>query len=205
MKKLFALLLATILLMALISGCSSPEKQSTSSPPPETTPVQEETDLEPGQEETGVEPGQEETDVATSASPKESSNPDDIIQGLSESGYWIFAILSDVTLIDELNVNGVFHDKDDENNNIYRKLSLYAQDEQRNVTANHTLTVPRIVVTSPNFRIQNGTVVGDVYVDADGFELMGATLEGNLVFKTQAQMDSAKLYEGTINGTVSVE
>jgi hypothetical protein len=196
MKKFFALLLTTALLMTLFSSCTSPESSST---PPQLP------DPEPIQEETILDPAQEGTDDVTSASPKESSNPDDIIKGLSDAGFWIFAILSDVTLDEELIVSGEFYDKDDPNENIYRKLSLYAQDDERNITANYTLTVPRIVVMSPNFRIQNGMVKGDVYVDADGFELMNTVLEGSLTFKTQAQMDSAKLDEGTINGTVSVE
>jgi hypothetical protein len=196
MKKVFALLLTTVLLMALFSGCSNTGSPSTSSPPPVSEPVQV---------VTLPDPVQEETDVTTSASPKESSNPEDIVKGLSDSGFWIFAILSDVTLNDELTISGVFYDKDDATGNIFRKLSLYAQDDQRKITATHTLTVPRIVVLSPNFRIQNGMVKGDIYVDADGFSLAGATLEGNLTFKTQAQMDSADLDEGTITGTVSVE
>lgn len=143
-------------------------------------------------------------DTVTSASPKESSDPAALKAGLSANGYWIFAVLSDVTMNEELLVEGTFHDKGDASADVYRKLALYAQDADRNVTANYTLTVPLITVKSPNFRIQNGTVKGDVHVEAEGFELSGCTIEGNLTFATQAQMDSAKLAEGTVTGTTSV-
>ena len=81
---------------------------------------------------------------------------------------------------------------------------MYAQDADRNITADYMLTVPLMTVRSPNFRIQNGVVRGDIVVEADGFELYGGTLLGNLTFRTQAQMDSANLDEATITGTVSI-
>lgn len=175
MKKVLALLLLTALAAALFTGCISSDSK-------EQTP-----------------------DAATTASPKESSDPAALAKGLSTEGTWIFAILSDVTVEETLNVDGEFHDKDDPAAAVYRKLSLYAQDADHNVIANYTLTVPQIVVTSPNFRIQEGIVKGDIHVNADGFELMRSTIEGNLTFETQAQMDSAKLAEGTVSGTVSLK
>jgi len=104
----------------------------------------------------------------------------------------------------ELVVSGEFHQRDDPTQPVYRKLSLYAQDADRNITAHYILTVPQITVRSPNFRIQSGIVRGDIVVEADGFELFGGVLLGNLTFRTQAQMDSAKLDEGVITGSVSV-
>ncbi len=145
------------------------------------------------------------TDAVTSASPKESSNPADIIKGLSSSGYWIFSVLSDVTLTEPLNVDGKFHRNDDATTPAYRKFALYAQDADRKVTANYTVTVPQVNVTSPNFRIQQGTVKGNVHVNAEGFEIVKTTIDGNLTFETQAQMDSAKLTDGTVTGKVSVK
>jgi len=112
--------------------------------------------------------------------------------------------LSDVCLDGELVVSGEFHQRDDPTQPLYRKLALYAQDADRNITAHYILTVPLMTVRSPNFRIQSGIVRGDIVVEADGFELYGGVLLGNLTFRTQAQMDSAKLDEATIIGTVSV-
>ena len=186
MKKLSVPLMASVLLAVFLTGCLDAPPPALSNPSPAPT------------EQGG------ETDAVTSASPKESSVPADIISGLSDSGFWIFAVLSDVTIDGELVVSGEFHQRDDPDQPIYRKLALYAQDADRNVTADYVLTVPLMTVKSPNFRIQNGVVKGDIVVDADGFELSGGTLQGNLTFKTQAQMDSAKLDEGTVTGTVSV-
>ncbi len=197
MKKLTATILAAILVSAISSGCISDNK--TTEPPTQT---QTQTAGQTEVTETTTQPVT--TDAVTSASPKESSDPAALKNGLSADGYWIFAVLSDVTVEDEINVDGVFHSKGDDAQPVYRKLALYAQDADRNVTAEYTLTVPKMNVTSPNFRIQNGTVKGDIYVDAEGFELFTSTVDGNVYFKTQAQLDSAKLSEGTITGETKV-
>ncbi len=150
-------------------------------------------------------------DVVTAPSIKESSDPAKIAKGLSADGTWIFAVLSDVKLADPLKVDGFYYSKDDPKakefpaSSVYRKLALYAQDADHNVTANYTLTVPKINVTSPNFRIQNGKVVGDIYVNAVGFELSGTTVEGNVYFASQSQMDYAKLEKGKVTGKVAVQ
>jgi hypothetical protein len=144
-------------------------------------------------------------DTVTSASPKESSDPKALLHGLSESGGWIFSVLSDVTLREELTVSGVFHDKGDTTLPVYRKLALYAQDTKHNVTDTYTLTVPKITVKSPNFRIQNGTVRGDIYVEADGFELNNTTLMGDLIFASETYQDSAKLTTAILYGETGVE
>ena len=104
-----------------------------------------------------------------------------------------------------MTVAGTFYDKDDEDGDVYRKLALYAQDEDRNVTDEYTLYVGTMIVESPNFRIQEGTVDGDVYVEADGFELYNATVTGDVTFASQEFMDSALLDEGTVEGEVSVD
>ena len=191
MKRIFAALFAVALLgTGLLSACASTQQQTPSSPSGEVS-----------VESSG---GQSDTDAVTSASVKESSDPDKIVNGLSDSGYWIFALLGDVTLRDELVVSGEFHNRGDAEERLYRKFSLYSQDEQHQITAEYTLTVPKMTVLSPCFRIQNGTVKGDVFVDAEGFELFGCTVDGDLTFKTQEQMDSADIGTGKVSGTVSV-
>ncbi|MDR1533155.1 MAG: hypothetical protein LBS62_13420 [Clostridiales bacterium] len=145
-----------------------------------------------------------EVDAVTSASPNESSDPSAMNRLLSEDGFWIVAILSDMYMQNELNVQGTFHNKGDSAESVYRKLALYAQDANHNVTANYTLITPRVNVSSPNFRIQNGIVKGDIYVNASGFELSGTTLDGDLIFASQAISDSADISTGTITGEVRV-
>lgn len=142
------------------------------------------------------------TDVVASASI--SDQPEDLIAGLSEDGNWIFAVTDDVTLSDDLVVAGTFYDGNDESADVYRKLALYAQDDEHNVTDEYTLTVPTIIVESPNFRIQNGTVEGNIEVSAEGFELAGSTVNGDVTFDSQELLDSANLDEGTVTGEVTV-
>ena len=195
MKKTITIFLLAALMLSLFAGCLNSAPPAPHTPEPADEPSASDT---PAPAEGGV-------DTVTSASPKESSEPADIVNGLSPTGFWIFSILSDVTLSSELVVSGEFHQRDDTDAPIYRKFALYAQDADRNITERYTLTVSRIVVESPNFRIQGGTVAGDVFVNAEGFDLEDATITGNLTFASQAMMDSALLDNGTVNGSISVE
>lgn len=124
---------------------------------------------------------------------------------VSESGTWIIAILNDLTVDGEVTVAGEFHDKNDTSKDIYRKIALYAQDADHNVTAQYTLTVPKLTVKSENLRIQGGTVKGDVFVEANGFNLFNnATIDGNLTFANADVQKSAKI-EGKVTGTTSAQ
>lgn len=123
---------------------------------------------------------------------------------VSESGTWIIAILNDLTVDGEVTVAGEFHDKNDATKDIYRKIALYAQDADHNVTAQYTLTTPKLTVQSENLRIQGGTVKGDVVVEANGFNLYNnATIDGNLTFANADVQKTAKI-EGKVTGTTSV-
>jgi len=142
-------------------------------------------------------------DAVTAASITDDAS--EVEASLSADGNWITAITADVTIDGDLTVAGTFYDKDDEDGDVYRKLALYTQDEDRNVTDEYTLSVGTMIVESPNFRIQEGTVDGDVYVEADGFELYNSTVTGDVTFASQEFMDSALLDEGTVEGEVSVD
>ena len=78
----------------------------------------------------------ESTEVVTTASI--SNDPADVLAGLSEDGTWIYAITDDVTVTDDIVVAGTFHDKGEESGDVYRKLALYAQDEDDKVTDEFT-------------------------------------------------------------------
>lgn len=142
------------------------------------------------------------TETVTAASI--SDQPQDVVEGLSEDGNWIFAVTDDVEVTEDVTVAGTFHDGGDESADVYRKLALYAQDDERNITDEYTLTVPTMIVESPNFSIHNGTLDGDIEVNAEGYTLTGATVEGNITFASQELMDSANLDDGTVNGEVTV-
>ncbi|CAM4293480.1 polymer-forming cytoskeletal protein [Paenibacillus phoenicis] len=145
----------------------------------------------------------EQTDATTSASIV--NQADAFVNAVSEKGTWIIAILNDLTVDQDVVVAGEFHDKNDASKDIYRKIALYAQDEDHNVTASYTLTVPKLIVQSENLRIQGGTVKGDVYVEANGFNLYeNATIDGNLYFANADVQASAKI-DGKVTGATEVK
>jgi len=124
---------------------------------------------------------------------------------VSENGTWIIATLGDVTIDGDVVVAGEFRDKGAADGDIYRKIALYAQDEDHNITEQYTLTVPKLTVQSENLRIQGGTVAGDVYVEANGFNLHEtATVDGTIYFANEDVKASAVI-DGTVTGAVEVK
>ncbi|QSX08241.1 hypothetical protein J0B03_10650 [Alkalibacter rhizosphaerae] len=128
------------------------------------------------------------------------------IDAIGTEGTWIIAALNNITTKQELVLEGDFYDKDDTSLELYRKIALYAQDADRNVTARYTLTAPSLTIKSPNSKIQGGTFVGDVYVETTNFKLTDAKIEGNLYFANQEMMDSfVNEKESTITGETAVK
>ncbi len=194
MKKI-ALVLCAGLLLASFAGCGAKPK--------ETAPKAESSVAASSVAASSTAAAAEsKVDAVTSASL--TSDPKTLVKALSKDGTWISCILSDVKVDEEIKVDGEFHDKADATKKIYRKLALYAQDADHKVTATYTLTAPKMTVTSPAFRIQNGVFKGDVFVNADGFELADSTIEGNVTFATEANKTSAILDTGKVTGTISV-
>lgn len=145
----------------------------------------------------------EEPDTNTVASITD--NSDVLKDSLSDKGNWITAITADVTLDSDLTVDGKFHDKGDDSNDVYRKLALHTQDDNFDIIDNFTLTVPKLVVKSENFTVFYGTIKGDVEVHADGFSLVGTTVEGDVIFATEANQESANLDQDDAGATVTGE
>lgn len=142
-------------------------------------------------------------DAVTAASI--SADPEQVEAALGADGTWIVAITDDVELNGDVTVAGTFHNQDDESQEEYRKLALYDQDEDRNVTDEYTLTVGTLTVESPNFRIQHGTIDGDVYVEAEGFELYEDTvITGDLTFASE-DVEASATISGTVEGETVVE
>ncbi|MGL1891978.1 MAG: polymer-forming cytoskeletal protein [Spirochaetaceae bacterium] len=145
--------------------------------------------------------GQNETDALTTASIV--NNGKSLAKAMSDKGFWLAATLKDVEVSKDFVVEGEFVHKE----KIDRKLALYAQDEDHKITAQFTLTAPKMIVRSENFRITGGTFKGDVYVEAMGFKLdKSSTVDGDIYFKTQEMMDSFTMHEtATFNGKKSVK
>ena len=125
-----------------------------------------------------------EVDVITTASIVD--NAADLQYALSSDGNWIAGIVNDVTLDSDLIVEGEFM----HNDAIARKIALYSQDEDRNKTEAFTLIAPRLLIMSENTKLQGGIFMGDIYVEANGFELVDMVVEGSILFKTQENFDT---------------
>ena len=125
-------------------------------------------------------------DAVTTASIVDTA--DNFVKAISKDGTWIIAILKDLTIDKELLLEGEFKNgkKDTAGKDlIQRKIALYTQDANRKITARFTLTAPKITISSPEASIQHGTFKGDVYVTVKNFQLVDATIDGNLYFTTE--------------------
>ncbi|MDF2890598.1 MAG: hypothetical protein K0R80_965 [Clostridia bacterium] len=137
-------------------------------------------------------------DVVTSASLVD--NAAAFENGISKNGGWITSVVRDLVINNELVLDGEFTNKEKP----ARKIALYSQDEKRNVTRRFTLTAPKLTVNSPMARIQGGIFKGNVYVSSANFQLVNATIDGNLIFlneeaKNTFSMDANSSVTGAMN------
>ena len=132
-----------------------------------------------GAEDPAEEAVETEEDVITSASVV--TDQASLLNAASEDGSWILIIHQDLSVDEDIVLAGEFIN----NGQVDRKLALYDQDDDRNVTDRYTLEAPSITVQSPNTRFQSGTFVGDVYVEAENFTLIDFTVDGNIYFETE--------------------
>lgn len=126
-------------------------------------------------------------DVDAVTTPSIVDNNADFEKAISKDGEWIICTLNDLTFDKELVLDGEFVNgkKDDSGKDIVqRKIALYTQDADRNVTERFTLTAPKLTINSPEASIQHGTFIGDLYVSANNFKLVDNKLDGNLYFTT---------------------
>lgn len=177
MKKI--LIIAAAVAVLILAGCSKAEE---STPPEQTAETQSE------------------ADAVTTASIVNTEAA--FRTAVSAEGTWIIAILEDMSFTDEIVIAGEFTRNDE----LYRKLAFYSQDENRTITARYTVTAPSVTVRSPNTRLQGGTIAGDVYVEAPGFHLVGGTVEGDIYFASQEYADSFSSDENSsVTGELIVE
>ncbi|MFW6029597.1 MAG: hypothetical protein ACOCRO_05020 [Halanaerobiales bacterium] len=158
--KTKVLILTIIVFITLLAGCESPDTSPPQTTPPETEP-----------------------DVVTTASIVD--NAELFKEAISDEGTWLIALTKDITIEEDITLDGEYTNgkKDDDGNDIIqRKVALYSQDSNRNITERYTLTAPKFTINSPNASIQHGTFVGDLYVQEENFELVGTTVEGDLYF-----------------------
>lgn len=185
---------AAIFAIVLLVGCGNSTNNNANVTPTATT-----TPGNANNEGTANTPNNT-TDAVTSASVVD--NEEAFKKAISADGTWIAATLKDLTFTEDLVLDGQFTNKDEP----ARKIALYTQDADHNITNSYKLTAPKLTIKSKNARIQGGTFIGDVYVEADGFSLVNATVEGNVYFadaKYQFTFDTSD--QGKVTGVTEVK
>ncbi|MGL4337853.1 MAG: lipofamily protein [Turicibacter sp.] len=135
--------------------------------------------------ETPVDPPKTETpapDTTTDTTTGPSQAKDDKSLDVAVKDSWIVILRNDIKTDKELVFNGGLKKGDAVTP---RLLALYDQDADRKKTASYKLTAPKLTFTEAGATIKGGTVVGDVYVEAENFKLVDATVEGNIHFKDE--------------------
>lgn len=124
-------------------------------------------------------------------------------KAISKDGTWIIAILKDLTVDKDLVLEGDFKNNRGE---VQRKIALYSQDKDRNITARYTLTVPKLTIKSPKASIQHGTFKGDIYVEVNDFQLVDNKVEGNIYFANDEVKSSFKMDEtSSVSGVQEIK
>jgi hypothetical protein len=143
-----------------------------------------------------VEP--EETDIVTTASVTDDKGV--FKAAMAADGTWIIAALTDFTFDEALVLEGTIdHDGTEE-----RKIALYEQDEDRNITGEFTLKTPSLTIKTDNTRIKGGTIDGDLYVQANNFQLQHVVVTGDVIFANEdVKASFAADEDSTIEGGTS--
>ncbi|WP_040949895.1 hypothetical protein [Gorillibacterium massiliense] len=193
MKKVLTIAAALALVTGLLAGCGAKKDNTEASTAPTTS-----------------------TAPTASTAPATSKAPDAVTtasivndpaafeKAISKDGTWIIAILGDMTIDHDLVLEGDFMNKAATPVS-ERKLAFYTQDENRKITAQFTLTAPKLTVKSPDARIQGGFFQGDVYVDAPNFYMQDGGIKGNLYFTKQEYKDSYKVKDATVSGVTEIK
>ena len=159
--------------MLLLAGCAG--KNSTQISPPATKQNAPQSTMP-----------QTMVDAVTSASIVD--NTIDFEKAIGPKGTWIIAIIKDLNIPKEVVLEGEFKNgKKDQTGKdiIQRKIALYTQDANRNITARFLLTVPKLTIKSPEASIEHGTLKGDLVVSAKNFKLIDAVVDGSVFFTTE--------------------
>ncbi|MDF2590051.1 MAG: hypothetical protein K0S41_3892 [Anaerocolumna sp.] len=190
--KVYIRIFTLFLFVTLLTGCGNKDNTGNNATPTPTKTAEVTPTATPTEATTPDDTA--EPDVVTTASIV--NTEDAFLNAISNKGTWIIAVLNDMTINEDLSLDGEFKNgkKDDAGNDIVqRKIALYTQDEERNITARFTLTAPRITINSPKASIQHGTFKGDVYVNVADFELVDATVDGNVYFASDDVKNSFKM------------
>ena len=117
----------------------------------------------------------------TTSSASVPANDEQLMQAMSSEGTWIIIFYDDYSTDKELVMEGEHTNRGE----VDRKLALYAQDDDHNVTERYTLEATSITVRSPKTRFQGGIFKGDVYVESSNFALRGFTVDRDVYFENE--------------------
>lgn len=146
----------------------------------------------------------EDADAVTRPTEAWVTSQSELEQAVGPDGPWIILFEDDLEVSSDVVISGEVYEEEGADAP-RRKLALYSQDENRNVTDRYTLSAPNVIVRHENVRVQGGTIDGDVYVEADGFELRGATIDGNLYFENESLRESFEMDgESTVTGETAI-
>lgn len=194
-KKILGLTVSAVLALGILSGCGGKtEPASKPSTTPTTAPAST-TATTPATTKAAT----TKVDAVTTASIVNDQAA--FLKAASKDGTWIICTLKDMTIDKEIVLEGEFKNKDV----VARKIALYTQDDKKNVTARFSLKAPKLTVKSENAKIQGGTFVGDVYVQAKGFSVVDAKVEGNIYFASEEAKSTFKLDKATVTGVQEVK
>jgi len=186
-RRLISKSLIIMLISLLILGCTTPGPDT----PPEENKEQEE---------------EEKSDQDANTTASTVNDESAFKEAISEEGTWIIIPTKDLSFDEDLEVEGEFRDKDDPSNDLFRKLALYEQDQDKKITKRYTITAPKMIIRSPNTNIKGGVIKGDVYVEAEGFTLSDANIEGNLYFSNEEDKTTFQLQDGAkVTGDTKVQ
>ncbi len=194
------LLVAVVLVLtiSLFSGCAKKEQLPGTSTTPATqttTPTTAAITSAAGSTAAGTTSAATSTaDAITSASIVD--NAAAFEKAISSNGTWIICLTKDLTVKKDISLDGEYKNgkKDTAGKDILqRKVALYAQDKDRKITARYTLTAPKFTINSPEASIQHGTFKGDLYVTVKNFQLVDATVDGNVYFTTDEAKNTFKM------------
>lgn len=165
---------------------------------------------------TGCESKSESTDVSNTTAETQA----DVVSGASQvndeetfkqkiskdNTNFMIIVNKDLTFTEDLVVeSGIKKDKDGKEAP-HRAIAPAAEDANLNITDRYTLTVPNLIFAGENGKFENGTLKGNIYVQAEGFVLQDGTVDGNIYFATQELKDAFKADETSkITGSVEVK
>ncbi|GGH23716.1 hypothetical protein [Paenibacillus segetis] len=197
MKKSLGYVLVIAMGLSLLAGCSNKEPAAENQVPENQVAENQTPENQAPENQT---PENQAPDVVTTASIVNSEA--DFLKAISKDGTWIIATLNDLTIDKDLVLEGEFKNKDV----IARKIALYTQDENRNKTARYTLKAPKLTIKSENASFVGGNFIGDIYVEANGFTVDDAKIEGNVYFANEEYKSSYKTANnGSVTGKTEVK